>query len=1132
MKHIDRMMLLMLFVPLMLFAVDFHPKVKEQLQASGKLETMTAEYEAARQRGLDSPAGNVLKVQQILENTETFQINGLVILVDFNDHTADTVNHSQSDFDELLFSTGTYPTGSMNDFYMENSNNKLGIDGVITSWLRMPQNYSYYVNGQAGLGSYPRNSQKLVEDAIAAADPYVDFSQYDNDGDGYVDALFLVHSGPGRETTGSNSDIHSHAWSINPQMRDGVIIYRYSIEPETQYNHLTTMGVFAHEFGHVLGLPDLYDTDYSSSGIGNWSVMAGGSWAGPSGLAGAKPVHFDAWCKQRLGWINPVQLTSDSMAAAIRPIVGDSSAYRLWTNGAAGSEYFLVEYKKKEGFDTYLPGEGVLIWHVDENVPGNSNDWHRKVDLEQADGLFQLNNGSGSGDSGDPFPGYTGNTSFSGLTSPNSNSYQGQESLVGVANIADNGNGATADLLVSFPLPLVSIMDITVNDSLGDQQGDLDPGEHVWLSVKVANAGAETQNIDFSVQSAQSSVNLQNTQFTLGTLGQDTVVLKNIFEVTVSPAAVDPSFARFDLTMMNSYFNEDFSAVMAIGDQPGFSSDMETDDWLWVHYPVLSGFLDQWTPSQGRNHTPGGSKAYKLGQPGIGGYYSSGVYAGLETPWLEMSGDMELEFSTWYYIESSSTPGQAYDGALVEVTYDGINYQQVTPAEGYTHQIINNPDSPFAPGTPVFSGYSGGWLTYHATIPAMGDQVKIRFAFGSDAASEEEGWYIDDVRLDPTTTAFGLSVAEGWNLIGLPAEVGDAAYLSLFPNAVVNTLFSYNGSYTVEDSLQLGTGYWLKFPAAGAVNVSGLPVTSVNTFLNKDWNLISGPSGDLGISQINDPSNIIIPGTLFGMDTVYALTDSLKAGRGYWIRAGDSGYVTLSAGAALNPVLAKKQGELLNLSEFPAIVVSDAAGNQRKLYYNVSLEKPEQKLSYSLPPLPPAGAFDARFSGDYRIAETENAVINIQSSAYPVKITIHNPAPDNNFEYVITESSAGGEKQDHVLKEGEGVQILNPAVKTVRFSKKEIVPLEFTVHQNYPNPFNPETLIEYSIPAKEQVEISVYNTLGQQVRTLVSEIKEAGNYQVVWNGRNNSGTPAASGLYYYTVKAGDHLATKKMLLLR
>ncbi len=112
--------------------------------------------------------------------------------------------------------------------------------------------YAYYVDAQAGFGTYPRNAQKPAEDAVAAADPLVDFSQFDNDGpdgipdsgddDGVVDALFVVHAEPGRETTGSDNDIHSQAWSMaNPLTVDGVTAGGYSMEPEDGQR-----GVFGH----------------------------------------------------------------------------------------------------------------------------------------------------------------------------------------------------------------------------------------------------------------------------------------------------------------------------------------------------------------------------------------------------------------------------------------------------------------------------------------------------------------------------------------------------------------------------------------------------------------------------------------------------------------------------------------------------------------------------------------------------------------------------------------------------------------------------------------------------------------------------------------------------------------------
>ncbi|GAB4338887.1 MAG: hypothetical protein Kow0037_23360 [Calditrichia bacterium] len=731
----------------LLSAVDFKPEVKARLKAEGKLEKMARQYKEARERGLDQPGEHGLNLRMVPTEGTKRVIQGLIILVDFNDHLADTVNHPPAAFDELLFSSGIHPTGSMNDYYVENSNGKMSITGVITPWLRMPQNYTYYVNGQAGFGNYPNNAQKLVEDAIAAADPLVDFSLFDNDGDGYVDALFVVHSGPGRESSGSDNDIHSHAWSINPQIRDGVWIQRYSMEPETQGSGMVTMGVFSHEFGHVLGLPDLYDTDYSSSGVGNWSVMSGGSWGG----GGTKPVHFDAWCKAQLGWIQPIALQQDSLNVEVPQIEGDSTVFRLWTQGQTGPEYFLIEYRKKTGFDVSLPGQGLLIWHIDETAQGNSNDWHRLVDLEQADGFFNLNTGSNSGDPGDPFPGSFNKTMFNGATTPNSHDYQDNETLVAVTNITDQGNKAVADLYVNYPMPLVGFKEIVINDSLGDNDGELDPGETVYFTVKLENQGFETQNVELKLNAPHGPVTLIDSAYTISSIPNGLTSLKNVFSLTVDANASNPSFAKIIITAENADLNESWDEVYTIGDAYGLQTGIEEDGWIWKHYAV-SGGVDEWHHSTNRNHTSGGYRSYKLGGAYLQDDYASNQHAAVESPWLKTTANMELKVAMWYDIEASQTPGMAYDGGLVEVTTDGVNYTQITPQGGYTHQIINNPASPFPGGTPVFSGNSNGWVVYQFELNNIGPKCRIRFRFGSDAAEVGKGWYIDDVEFTPVVS--------------------------------------------------------------------------------------------------------------------------------------------------------------------------------------------------------------------------------------------------------------------------------------------------------------------------------------------------------------------------------------------
>ena len=377
----------------------------------------------------------------------------LVLLVKFTDKNYNT---SAGYFDTLIFED---LAGTVRNFYKEVSYGRLDIIALdlpsSLGWYTAPHTYVYYCNNQYGMGSYPQNSQGLTEDVVDLADPYVDFSQYDNDGDGYVDALFIVHAGRGAEFTGRTTDIWSHKWSISPRLKDGVYVHDYSIEPELwQYSYDMTSGVYCHELGHVFGLPDLYDYGYDSEGAGNWSLMAGGSW---NGTLGNSPAHPDAFCISKLGFADPVNVTVDLDSVIIPAIEDTGVVYRLWTNGLPSTQYFLVENRQRVKYDNGLPGEGLLIWHVDESVDGNDNQWypghtssgHYEVALEQADGLWQLEKNTNAGNTGDPYPGSTNKRSFTPCTTPNSNNYSFLDTRVAVLNISNSGSLMSADFKVS-----------------------------------------------------------------------------------------------------------------------------------------------------------------------------------------------------------------------------------------------------------------------------------------------------------------------------------------------------------------------------------------------------------------------------------------------------------------------------------------------------------------------------------------------------------------------------------------------------------------------------------------------------------------------------------------------------------
>ncbi|MFQ6032875.1 MAG: M6 family metalloprotease domain-containing protein, partial [Candidatus Zixiibacteriota bacterium] len=375
----------------------------------------------------------------------------------------------------------------MRDFYWENSYQTFEVIGDAYGWYRMPQDYIYYTcmfTYCYGQGGYPYNAQKLVEDAINAADPDVNFANYDHDGNGWVDALFVVHAGPGAEATGNCCDIWSMKWQTSYTVcKDGVCMSTFAMEPETRGGGLVDIGVFCHEFGHVLGLPDLYDTDYSSEGLGDWSLMAGGSWNG----GGATPAHLDGWCKKRLGFSDVQQLMSNQTDVEILQAETSPISYRLWTDGWPGSQYFLVENRQRVGFDRYLPGHGLLIYHVDESG-SNSYEWcpgdpatpHYRVALEQADGQFDLEGCYGSpneGDVGDPFPGWYDKRAFDDTTTPNSRNYYDNSTQVAVWNISDSDSAMYANMDVTWSRPGLYLHEFTLDDTTyGNGNGLPEPG--------------------------------------------------------------------------------------------------------------------------------------------------------------------------------------------------------------------------------------------------------------------------------------------------------------------------------------------------------------------------------------------------------------------------------------------------------------------------------------------------------------------------------------------------------------------------------------------------------------------------------------------------------------------------------
>ncbi|RKY95230.1 MAG: hypothetical protein DRQ13_07395, partial [Ignavibacteriae bacterium] len=371
------------------------------------------------------------------------------------------------------------------------------------------------------------------------------------------------------------------------------------------------------------------------------------------------------------------------------------------------------------------------------------------------------------------------------------------------------------------------------------------------------------------------------------------------------------------------------------------------------------------------------------------------------------------------------------------------------------------------------------------------------------------------------------TVSEGWNMVSLPLLVPDGNYLTLFPSAEIGSLYGYNGSYYSTDTLTNCEGYWIKFPATELVTIQGEDKTECIIDLNSGWNMIGGPNCSVPSGSIIDPGGIIVPGTLYGYNGSYYPAASVNPLMGYWIKTSGAGTITLDCSAPLAKV---NKGLLLPTdlyTKFTSIEISDASSKAQLLYFNSKLKENISIESFSMPPVSPEGSFDVRLTGDYRLSESDEVTIQLQSSNYPVSVTVTDLNYEQGYGYVLQEIDGGVEIGSHRIVDGVEIVISNENVSLLKIRKQEALPGSYNLAQNYPNPFNPATVIKFSLPEVSNVTLTIYNALGQKITELVNSKLEAGRYSYQWDASN-----AASGIYIYELRADKFVSLKKMILLK
>lgn len=470
----------------------------------------------------------------------------LALLCQWEDDPADTIAHPRDAYETLLFSQGDVDPGSMQEYFLEVSYGSYLVEGEVHGWFTQPTYLPW----------------EYFTDFFAAADPYIDYSEFDRDDDGYVDAVWVFHAGPGMEETHDPSHIWSYAvWGLDWMTDDGVIIDRYACNPEMHADgSIITIRVACHEATHVLGLLDLYDyngkldtTTYYTPGDVNdhplvdWCLMGYAGYNIMSYGTRQDPAHLCAWSKSQLGFVTPVALTGSVQNLQVPEVETNPAVYRIDHPDPGSQEYFLLENRNSNSsskfdhldsdfsayFPWFTPGQnqkdpGLLILHVDDAVPYNDagpNDPHYKVTVEDA-GYDPARPWDGHDEYSDWWYPYefrisatfaaedAGQTSFTPLTTPNSDWYIGT-SDIWITNISQSGSVMTCDvgfgnawpaIVGHYPVSLTPTVlaghTTTFSVAVTDEDGD--PTTYDWYEQGVLEQSGPDATYDYQAGAAGS----------------------------------------------------------------------------------------------------------------------------------------------------------------------------------------------------------------------------------------------------------------------------------------------------------------------------------------------------------------------------------------------------------------------------------------------------------------------------------------------------------------------------------------------------------------------------------------------------------------------------------------------------
>lgn len=495
------------------------------------------------------------------------KFRGLVILAEYNDcefrydDYQEIMNHMINDDDYQgdsrtnISSYGIKCTGSMRDYFRDNSNGIFVPTFDVVGPVKINRS-QYYAKKTT-------NGVQLIIDACTAADSQVNFADYDVDGDGSLDMVYVIFSGLGSYIQGNDDRLlWPHQFDIRYQRnvkKDGVFLGKYACSTELfggdDWSFLEGIGTMCHEFSHVLGLPDFYDTDNAypekCEDPNGWSVMSSGN----DNNYGRTPCGYSLFERYALGFAQP-QVISEEGNYTLEPINTSNSGYRL--NTPQKKEYFLLENRQRVKWDAYLPGHGMLIFRVDSTSYGawqgnsvNDNPEHPYYQLVRAKG--QKKNGDTFIDSSsDPFPGASRVKRIDNQTSPaNLLTWDKMQSPLGLNDITETNGVISFTTFDALVVQAVTLPDsLTLANGMTIQMEAKWNPEYIEATLQWSSDNEAVATIDDNGLLTAVDAGVANITVTVNETVSATCVVKVLTPLTISDIAGFKSLTDGDIALL------------------------------------------------------------------------------------------------------------------------------------------------------------------------------------------------------------------------------------------------------------------------------------------------------------------------------------------------------------------------------------------------------------------------------------------------------------------------------------------------------------------------------------------------------------------------------------------------------